>query len=150
VNKKAFTLIELIAVIMIIAIIVGIALPRFTGVQEEALITKAKVELRTIRSGVESYYMHQTPNAYPPSSDTLISDYLINQTPQIVSEYLFDPLRSDQSEYNYILSDNGRYYVIFSAGPNAQTDIGAISDEGEIDNIVDDIYVTNGRGSDEQ
>ena len=53
-NKHAFTLIELIAVIMVIAIIVGIALPRFSGVQDEALITKAKVELRTIQSALES------------------------------------------------------------------------------------------------
>ena len=150
-NKNAFTLIEIIAVIMIIAIIVGMALPRFSGVQEEALMTKAKVELRTIQSALESYYMHQTPSAYPPTSDTVISDYLMRQTPQIASQILFDPFKSDQSEYNYILSDNGRYYVIFSAGSNGEDDISGISDEGDITaNIYDDIYLTNGPGSDGQ
>jgi prepilin-type N-terminal cleavage/methylation domain-containing protein len=125
VDKKAFTLIELIAVIMIISIIVGIALPRFGGVKDEALITKAKVELRTIQSGLESYYMHQTPNAYPPSSDTVISDYLMSATPQIVSSVL-------------------------SRGPDGELDITGISDEGEKQGLDDDdIYVTNGEGNEE-
>ena len=150
-NKNAFTLIEILAVIMVIAIIVGIAIPRFSGVQDEALMTKAKVELRTIQSALESYYMHQTPSAYPPTSDTIISDYLMRQVPQIASQILFDPFKSDQSEYNYILSDNGRYYVIFSAGPNGEESISGIDDEGAIaGSLTDDIYLTNGPGSDTQ
>ena len=37
-NKKGFTLIELIVVLAVLAIIMAIAVPRFTGVQEKAKV----------------------------------------------------------------------------------------------------------------
>ncbi|UCD15446.1 MAG: prepilin-type N-terminal cleavage/methylation domain-containing protein, partial [Candidatus Omnitrophota bacterium] len=59
-NKKrkvlmGFTLIELLIVIAVISILLSIALPRFRGMQEEGNIAKAKGELRTLQTAVESY-----------------------------------------------------------------------------------------------
>src|SRR5262245_44131387 len=127
-KKNAFTIIEIIAVIMVIAILVGIALPRFSGIQDEAKITKAKGELRTIQAAMESFYMHQTPNAYPDTEDLM--DQLVSASPQLISQVLYDPFAEGSEEYQYILSDNGRYYVLFSIGPDAVADIEEIDDEG--------------------
>ncbi len=49
-KKQAFTMIELIFVIVILGILVAIALPKFSGIKEEADISKAKADLATIRS----------------------------------------------------------------------------------------------------
>lgn len=62
--KKGFTLIELLIVIAVISILIGIALPRFKGMQEEGKIAQAKAELRTLQTAVESYYIHNN-NTYP-------------------------------------------------------------------------------------
>jgi len=138
----------MIAVIMIIAIIIGIALPRFSGIQQEALQTKARGELRTIQTALESYYINRTPNAYPATSSTLINDVLLSVSPQITSQVLYDPFQSSGSdEYNYVRSDNGRYYVIFSVGMDGVSDITGIDDAGMLEGTQDDdIFASNGGG----
>ena len=67
--KRGFTIIELLIVIAVISILIGIALPRFRGMQEEGKIAQAKGELRTLQTAVESYYIHNS-NTYPAAGAT--------------------------------------------------------------------------------
>ena len=146
-NKKGFTLIELLVVISVIAILIGIAVPRFKGMQDEANTSKANAETRVLQTAVESYYMHQTPNAYPATVTTLCAAYLNDATPNIISDVLGDPFRGAGAEYNYIRSASGRYYVIFSYGPDGVADITGIGDDGVLAGTNDDdLYATNGTG----
>ena len=146
-SRKGFTLIELLVVISVIAILVGIAVPRFKGMQDEANISKANAELRVEQTAVESYYMNRTPNAYPATVTTLCAAYLNSASPLIISDVLADPFRSGGAEYNFIRSDNGDYYVIFSYGPDGAADITGISDAGVLAGANDDDpYSTNGTG----
>lgn len=146
-NKKGFTLIELMVVMVVISILIGIAIPRFKGMQDQANISKAQMELRTIQAGLESYYINQNPKEYPVTTDTIIADRLLDASPQIVNEILYDPFMPEQ-EYNYYLSDDEGFYVAFSAGPNRAHDITGISDAtGQLlGDQIDDIFVTNGEG----
>ncbi|MFH1778439.1 MAG: type II secretion system protein [Candidatus Omnitrophota bacterium] len=140
---KGFTLIELLIVIMVIAILIGIALPRFRGMQDEANVTKSAAELRTLQIAVESRYIHTNPHAYPAAGATW-EDALLTVTPQIIGEALPDPFNGT-IQYQYLLSANGLYYVIFSVGPDTTADITAISDAGVLTGGPDDdIYVSNG------
>src|SRR3989338_10720281 len=123
-NRKGFTLIELLVVISVIAILVGIAIPRFKGMQDEANTSKAQAELRVMQTAIESYYMNQTPNAYPATSTTVCASTLNSASPLVIGEPLMDPFRSS-AEYNYIL--NTPYYVAFSYGPDGAADITGIS-----------------------
>jgi prepilin-type N-terminal cleavage/methylation domain-containing protein len=51
-----FTLIELLIVVAIIAILAAIAIPNFLSAQTRSKVAKAKSEMRTLATGLESYY----------------------------------------------------------------------------------------------
>lgn len=50
--KQAFTMIELIFVVVILGILSAIAIPKFAGVREDAVISKGKAEVASIRAGI--------------------------------------------------------------------------------------------------
>ncbi|MGI8906236.1 MAG: prepilin-type N-terminal cleavage/methylation domain-containing protein [Candidatus Sumerlaeaceae bacterium] len=62
--QKAFTLIELLIVVAIIAILAAIAVPNFLEAQTRAKVSATKSDLRTITTGLEAYAVDN--NAYPP------------------------------------------------------------------------------------
>lgn len=52
--KKAFTMIELIFVIVLLGILASVALPRLSGSKKDAEITKARAQISAIRSGIQT------------------------------------------------------------------------------------------------
>ncbi|MBL7198474.1 MAG: prepilin-type N-terminal cleavage/methylation domain-containing protein [Candidatus Omnitrophica bacterium] len=56
-NKKGFTLLELIIVIVVIGILASIALPRYMRVAERARATEAKSMLSAIRNAQARYHL---------------------------------------------------------------------------------------------
>lgn len=126
--KKGFTIIELLIVIAVISILVGIALPRFRGMQEEAMIAEAKGELRTLQTAVESYNIHN--GSYPTAGGTWQSA-LTGATPNIVGTALIDPF-SGSAQYLIVVSDNGNYYAVYSIGAGGNGAVASVSDAGVV------------------
>lgn len=62
-QTKGFTLIELLIVVAIIAILAAIAVPNFLEAQVRSKVSRAKADMRTIATGLESYYVDN--NRYP-------------------------------------------------------------------------------------
>ena len=62
--KRAFTLIELLIVVAIIAILAAIAVPNFLEAQVRAKASRAKSDLRTVVTALETYAVDN--NKYPP------------------------------------------------------------------------------------
>ena len=116
-HKKGFTIIELLIVISVIAILVGIALPRFKGMQDEANIAKAQGDLRTLQTGVESYYIHNN-SSYP----TVLTALTANTTvPNIIGNTLpTDPFATN-GNYTYTVASGN--YTISSPGPTGGSKI---------------------------
>ena len=52
--KKAFTMIELIFVIVVIGILASVALPRLAANRDDAELTKAKAQVASIRAGIQT------------------------------------------------------------------------------------------------
>jgi prepilin-type N-terminal cleavage/methylation domain-containing protein len=63
--RKAFTLIELLIVVLIIAILAAIAVPNFLEAQVRAKVSRAKTDMRSVALAVESYMVDYSE--YPPS-----------------------------------------------------------------------------------
>ena len=138
-RRGGFTLIEMMIVIVVIAILIGVLLPQFRGTQDEASIQRARSELRTLATALESYYIHNS-NAFPSALSSLNT-----ATPRIITTTPDDPFRSGSNDYGYYVSGNSSYYVVFSYGPNRAAEITAIGNTGALTGTVtDDICVTNG------
>ena len=140
-REKGFTLIELLTVIAIISILIGIALPRFKGMQDESNIAKAKGELRTLQAAVESFYIHNN-QTYPPNITALNT-----AVPSIVTATPVDPFRAAGGQYNYDSAGGTppyRLYVIYSAGP-AGDGVAVIGSDNRVAeaNPASCIYVSN-------
>ena len=56
-DKAAFTLIELLIVVLIIAILAAIAVPNFLEFQTRAKVSRAASDMRSIRLAIEAYYV---------------------------------------------------------------------------------------------
>jgi general secretion pathway protein G len=142
-RKKGFTLIELLIVISVISILVGIALPRFRGMQDEGNIAKSKAELRTLQTAVESYCIHT--GAYPAALTNLTS-----ATPNITGSVLpKDPFNGGDgcggpANYGYVRGGtNNGYYVIYSVGPNGNGSATISGDAVSETNGSSCIYISN-------
>ena len=135
-RKRGFTLIEMMIVIVVISILIGVLLPNFRGTQDEANTQRARSEMRTIATALESYYIHNS-NAFPGALSTLTS-----ATPLIISRVPSDPFNGSTA-YQYATSSG--YYVVWSYGPNRTAGITGISSAGALTGTQgDDVCVTNG------
>lgn len=63
-HEKAFTLIELLIVVAIIAILAAIAVPNFLEAQTRSKLSRCQADMRTYTLAIEAYRVDQ--NAYPP------------------------------------------------------------------------------------
>lgn len=87
-ESRAFTLIELLIVVAIIAILAAIAVPNFLEAQTRAKVARVTADMRTMETGIETYRVDNnkvpvrhsnydvangTPD-YVPDADTKISD----------------------------------------------------------------------------
>lgn len=63
-SSRAFTLIELLIVVAIIAILAAIAVPNFLEAQVRSKVSRAKADMRSLATALEAYTIDN--NRYPP------------------------------------------------------------------------------------
>jgi general secretion pathway protein G len=63
--RKAFTLVEILIVVIILGILAAIVIPQFTQASTEARVSNLRTNLQTIRSQLLLYRMQHDAEAYP-------------------------------------------------------------------------------------
>jgi prepilin-type N-terminal cleavage/methylation domain-containing protein len=139
---RAFTLIELLIVVLIIAILAAIAIPNFLEFQTRAKISRAKNDMRTLKTGLEAYAVEN--NAYIPdlfgygmwqtwAALTTPISYLtsIPPSPFKIRNYMgvYNNYGQEPFDYGNYDAQNGRpareyaiRYIILCPGPDEDSD----------------------------
>jgi len=84
-RKPAFTMIELIFVIVVLGILASIAVPRFAATRDDAIISKARAQVASIRSAIMTEHQRGILQG-----QTDLPRELDNSTVNIDNEALFD------------------------------------------------------------
>ena len=70
-KRKAFTLIELIIVIAVIAILAGLALPKFLGVRRNANVSAMYGDIDALEKAITMYNVNSDDDSYPIGGEAL-------------------------------------------------------------------------------
>ena len=68
-RNAAFTLVEIMVVVIILGILAATIIPQFMGVKEDAKIGAAKAQIAELESAVERFYIHM--DRYPTADEGL-------------------------------------------------------------------------------
>ena len=152
-KRTGFTLIEMLAVIAIIALLAGMLLPALSKARIRARVAKAKAEMLNIRVSIEQYYADYSTY---PTNDTKFNysgavadeDYgalykLKVDTKAYMSSIPKDPF-DNSKPYMYFsdaddmdgISDTAIAWVVFSKGPDKINTGADLDDGGYVDCVV--------------
>ncbi|HOI74678.1 MAG TPA: type II secretion system protein [Syntrophales bacterium] len=67
-NQKGFTLIEIIAVLVILGILAAVAIPKFFDMQDEAKLKNAQAAVASAQSAISMAYANYLLNSSAPNS----------------------------------------------------------------------------------
>ena len=122
-SRRAFTLVELLLVLVILGILAALVLPKFTGRTEQARTTAAQTQISTFGTALDAFEVDT--GTYPRGQDGLAQ--LISQpgdTPNWRGPYLKSDIPLDPwghaSAYEFPGRVNPRGYDIVSMGPDGQ------------------------------
>jgi general secretion pathway protein G len=122
-NTSAFTLIELLLVLVILAVLAAVVVPRFTNRSEQAKIAATKTDIANIETALD---MFETDNGRFPTSEEGLGALL--QQPSSLAgwhgPYLKKGMPQDQWQKPYIYQYPGTHnpngYDLYSFGPDGQ------------------------------
>ncbi|MCD8561563.1 type II secretion system GspH family protein [Candidatus Saccharibacteria bacterium] len=138
-KQKAFTIVELLIVIVVIAILAAITIVAYTGIQDRAKQAALQSAASQASKKILAYAVENT-DLYPPDEATFFSSTNLADTPD--------------TDYTYLTSPDRTHYCISATNPNNPTLSTAISDtssgtvEGRcVRNMAVNPAVYNGNGN---
>ena len=122
-GQGAFTLVELLLVLVILGILAALVLPKFTGRTEQARITAAITQISTFKTALDSFEVDT--GSYPRGQDGL--QQLLVAPPDVTGwrgPYLSSDIPLDPWGHPYVYEYPGRInpsgFDIVSMGPDGQ------------------------------
>jgi general secretion pathway protein G len=122
-EAKAFTLIELLLVLVILASLAVIVVPKFTGRSQQAKVTAAQTDIAHLETALDAF---EVDNGRYPTTEEGIGA-LVENPPDLLNwkgPYIKRGVPNDPWGNPYLYHCPGRYntsgYDIYSMGPNGQ------------------------------
>ena len=112
-NKKGFTLVEILIVVVILGILAAIVIPQFSEASTEARKSSVQSNLQMVRSQIELYKIQHN-----------------DQIPGAGSASFFDALTGETDQAGAVGTGCGPYIQTFPT--NALNSLGANTDESEV------------------
>jgi general secretion pathway protein G len=126
-SRRAFTLVELLLVLVILGILAALVLPKFSGRTEQARITAAQTQISTFGTALDAYEVDT--GSYPRGQDGLLQ--LVAQPADVTGwrgPYLASDIPADPWGHPYLYEFPGKInpsgYDLRSAGPDGQMGTG--------------------------
>ncbi|MFW6367391.1 MAG: type II secretion system major pseudopilin GspG [bacterium] len=119
-NRRHFSFIELMVVMMIIGFLAAIILPNFMGRMEKSKVTAAKAQISSLTQAVQDYLLDN--DNYPPNLEALIENTSGSDKwdgPYLEKEEL--PVDPWGNEYQYRTTDDAIGFEIISYGKDGST-----------------------------
>jgi len=123
-NRTAFTLVEIMAVIIIIGLLAAVAAKNFMGKVEKAKVQTTKANLKILH---ESVLMFKLDTGYYPSEEAGLEDLVIEPTdvegwePGGYLESTAIPTDAWRNEFIFLLNpESGKPFVIISFGADGE------------------------------
>ena len=121
-NRSAFTLVEMLLVLVILATLAAIVIPKMAGRSKQAQVTAAKSQISSIETALDAF---EVDNGYYPKTGNL--DLLVNapgNSPNWKGPYLKKGVPNDPWGNPYVYDFPGKHhadgYDLMSAGPDGQ------------------------------
>jgi general secretion pathway protein G len=123
-NKRGFTLIEIMVVIVILALLAALVGPKLMGRTDDAKITKTRVDIKGIETALKLYKLD---NGYYPSTEQGLGALITKPTVGVIpknykAEGYLDtkkiPKDPWSNDYLYISPGEHGDYDLFSYGPD--------------------------------
>jgi len=128
-NRRAFTLIELLLVLVILAVLAGVAVPIYIGQAEKAKINATRASINMIKQALNTFEVDH--DRFPSSDEGL--DALVHQPGDMTEWHPYlEKIPTDAwtrtFEYRCPSTTGAPFYDLYSFGPDGQ------------DGTPDDIY----------
>jgi len=125
-NQKGFTLVELLAVIVILGVIAAIAVPAIGNVVENSKLNSRNQSILLIRDAAELYYLNEKSTAASVTVDTLREKgYLRSEPVNPVDNNAFETVNVSNTANGYRVTSVATSAETFTI--NAETDAIAVT-----------------------
>ena len=119
--RSAFTLIELMIVIVILGLLAALVAPKFLKSGEEAKVTTTQVQMKNIEEALKLYKLHNS--VFPTTEQGLKALVEKPETEPVPKNWkgpYMDEVPKDAWGNDFIYISDGKHFTLISPGPDGE------------------------------
>jgi len=86
-NEKGFTLIEIIAVLVILGILAAVAIPKYVSMMDESRAAAAQGAIAEVKSRASGYYANELLQGLTPTGALVLASVTANSGPNLGNDF---------------------------------------------------------------